>query len=570
MPAAALPRTRKRAVLAALAASALIVPYGALVTDFLTPYQEVPAPYYPPLVSEQAPAPIQARKELILLKETNKGQAELFTRAWINDALDLWSSKSGLHRQAALSKMDQKAQASYKKAFPSSYEPSDTSTSATPRLVFNNNLVNCESEFPCDDGALATYRFCYDSVAIAPESKVEYFQPCQFTIVVKHTKSGYRVTAFEISSNKDQLVKFLANSQSRRARHLNEKAVALYINAMQKAHQEKLKEAITLFDEALSLEPNFPSALQARAFRRSRLNDIKGAIADNTRAIELDPKFAHAYYFRALDKDFSGDYKGSICDLSKLAELDSNYPSLYLDRGLSYRALRDYKNALADFDRSIERDNQGSKCYAHFYKAWIYHHMPGKDDSKALTAIDSAIALNPNQADFFNFRGWVKYMSLNDLYGSIEDQNQAIKLDPNFGKAYIERGFVYRRTRDFEQSISDLTTGLQLSPDDEPGFLMRGKVFELKGDLDSAIADFTRASKLAVKFPEKDRALPYKLRGQAYLKALRFKEGFEDVTHANKLDPGCAESFPIKMMTEYLIESYVRTKKAFHTHNKIF
>ncbi|HMO19811.1 MAG TPA: hypothetical protein PKC98_02460, partial [Candidatus Melainabacteria bacterium] len=89
MPVAAFPRTRKRTVLAALAASALIVPYGALVTDFLTPYQAVPAPYNPPLASEQAPAPIQARQELILLKETNKGQAELFTRAWINDALDL-------------------------------------------------------------------------------------------------------------------------------------------------------------------------------------------------------------------------------------------------------------------------------------------------------------------------------------------------------------------------------------------------------------------------------------------------------------------------------------------------
>ncbi|HMO19810.1 MAG TPA: hypothetical protein PKC98_02455, partial [Candidatus Melainabacteria bacterium] len=471
---------------------------------------------------------------------------------------------------AALSNMDQKAQASYKKAFPSSYEPSDTSTSATPRLVFNNKLVNCESEFPCDDGALATYRFCYDSIAIAPDSKVEYFQPCQFTIVVKHTKSGYRVTAFEISSNKDQLVKFLADSQSRRSRHLNEKAVAFYINAMQKAHEEKLKEAITLFDEALSLEPNSPSALQARAFRRSRLNELKGAIADNTRAILLDPKFAHAYYFRALDKDSSGDYKGSISDLGKLAELDPNYPGLYLNRGLSYRALRDYKNALADFDRSIERDNQGSKCYAHFYKAWIYHHMPENDDSKALTEIDSAIALNPSEAAFFNFRGWIKYSSFNDLNGAIADQNQAIKLDPTFGQAYVERGFVYQRTRDFEQSISDLTTGLQLSPDDEPGFLMRGKVFELKGDVDSAIDDFTRASILAVNFPVKYRAQPYKYRGQAYLKALRFKEGFEDIAHANKLDPGCTESFPINMMTEYLIESYVRTKKAFHTHSKMF
>jgi len=47
------------------------------------------------------------------------------------------------------------------------------------------------------------------------------------------------------------------------------------------------------------------------------LKDFYGAISDYNKAIELDPNYAKAYYNRGLSKDDLKDYNGAIADYNK-------------------------------------------------------------------------------------------------------------------------------------------------------------------------------------------------------------------------------------------------------------
>ena len=57
----------------------------------------------------------------------------------------------------------------------------------------------------------------------------------------------------------------------------------------------------------------------------------------------------------------------------------------------------------------------------------------------AIADLDQAIQLNPELADAYLNRGFVKQMK-GDFEGAIADSNQAIGINPKFAEAYGNRG----------------------------------------------------------------------------------------------------------------------------------
>jgi Flp pilus assembly protein TadD len=53
--------------------------------------------------------------------------------------------------------------------------------------------------------------------------------------------------------------------------------------------------ALSDFNQALALDPNFAAAYNNRGYDRQQLGDIDGALADYEKAISLDP--GEAYYY---------------------------------------------------------------------------------------------------------------------------------------------------------------------------------------------------------------------------------------------------------------------------------
>ncbi|PZV87261.1 TPR repeat protein [Algoriphagus aquaeductus] len=91
-----------------------------------------------------------------------------------------------------------------------------------------------------------------------------------------------------------------------------------------------------------------------RGNTKSMSKDYTGAISEYNKAIEIDPNYSDAYHLRGTCKSDLGDHRGAIIDLTKAINLNPKEPMRYTNRGLSKLALGQKEEACLDFSKSGE------------------------------------------------------------------------------------------------------------------------------------------------------------------------------------------------------------------------
>jgi Flp pilus assembly protein TadD len=74
---------------------------------------------------------------------------------------------------------------------------------------------------------------------------------------------------------------------------------------------------------------------------------------------------------------------------------------------------------------------------------------------QAIADFTKAIELKPADPALYDLRGRVKYAK-GDNGAALADHDQAIKIDPNYAKAYKNRAMVYFTMEDFDKSVENL------------------------------------------------------------------------------------------------------------------
>jgi tetratricopeptide (TPR) repeat protein len=88
-----------------------------------------------------------------------------------------------------------------------------------------------------------------------------------------------------------------------------------------------------------------------------------------------------------------------------------------------------------------------------------------------------------------------EYYSDEDYDQSIANYTEAIRLEPDYVKAYMSRGTAYEEKEDYDRAIADYTQAIRLDPNYAYGYVywLRGNAYQNKRDYDRAIADYYRA-----------------------------------------------------------------------------
>lgn len=228
--------------------------------------------------------------------------------------------------------------------------------------------------------------------------------------------------------------------------------------------------ALTAFDRALDLNPDFAEAYLDRGLVQTSLGDMDAAVADFDRAIDLKPDLPEAYYNRGTAYGQMGRHDDALADLTEALRQRPDYANALHNRGLTYIYLGQYEAAIADFD--------------------------------------AVLALEPDSPTAYARRGYA-YTSLGDWASAEADYTQAIELDPAYAYAYESRALVYHRLGRPEDAIADYTRALNIEPSAET-YVNRGQVYLQAEKFTSAIADFDRALEL-----DETYALAYRGRGFA-------------------------------------------------------
>jgi tetratricopeptide (TPR) repeat protein len=121
--------------------------------------------------------------------------------------------------------------------------------------------------------------------------------------------------------------------------------------------------------------------------------------------------------------------------------------------------------------------------------------LKAQNFQEAVSDYDKAIKLNPNHGDAYKDRGFAK-IYLADLNGALADLNKAIELNPKQEETYYNRGIVKTKLKDFKASIDDYSKAIELNPNYIKAYgnrgISKGKLQDYKG----AIADYDKAISL--------------------------------------------------------------------------
>jgi tetratricopeptide (TPR) repeat protein len=170
----------------------------------------------------------------------------------------------------------------------------------------------------------------------------------------------------------------------------------------------------------------------------------------------------------------------------------------------------------------------------------IIDNTPIKKDNSA-TSERPATRLNaPQSARDFYARGITKLDQYN-YRESVEDFNQAIRLDAMYTEAFFKRGYVYTWLRKFPEALADFNQVIAFDPNYLDGYLNRGWIqISLKND-QAALEDFNRAIRLNPNY-----AISYAHQGMAYLRLGNYQAALASSRQAIRLDPNNSYGYSIQ------------------------
>ncbi len=248
------------------------------------------------------------------------------------------------------------------------------------------------------------------------------------------------------------------------------------------------QKAITDYNEAITIDPNYAWAYAGRAETYRWLEQYDEAIADFNKAINLEPKFVWAIahrgeMYRKLEKN-----EEALADFNKAIELDPNLAWVIASRGELYRTMEQYTYALADLDQAIELNP--TYAWAIASRGQTYRKL--QQYEAAMADFEEAVKLNPDYYWAIAGRAQTR-RKLEQYEEAISDFTRAVELNPGYSWAVAERGKTYRKMGKYEEALTDFNKALELDPDYNWALAGRGETYRLMGDVEKATEDFEKA-----------------------------------------------------------------------------
>jgi tetratricopeptide (TPR) repeat protein/S1-C subfamily serine protease len=270
--------------------------------------------------------------------------------------------------------------------------------------------------------------------------------------------------------------------------NIKPEAYAYYNRGIAKYELDQKQAAITDYDRAIAINPNFSQAYYNRGSTKSELDQKQAAITDYDRAIAINPNYSQAYYNRGIAKYELDQKQAAVTDYDRAIAINPNFSEAYYNRGSAKSDLRQNQAAITDYDRAIAINPNYSKAYYNRGNAKL---ALGQKQA-AVTDYDRAIAINPNFSEAYTNRGIAK-SDLEQKQAAITDFDRAIAINPNFSEAYLNRGIAKSALEQKQAAIADYDRAIAINPNYSEAYNNRAIDKSALGQKQAAITDYDRA-----------------------------------------------------------------------------
>jgi len=200
----------------------------------------------------------------------------------------------------------------------------------------------------------------------------------------------------------------------------------------------------------------------------------KKCLALNPKNADAQTNIAIAYYNQSIEAYNKKDYAKCIEHCTNSLKYNAKNGEAYCMIGNGYKEQKKHQDAILNYGKAIELNNKNALFYA--ARAWVYNDI--HDHKNRLIDIKKAAELNPKNAEYqFHCGKFKQEASQEEFKTALDNYNNAIKLNPKYTEAYMERGAYYMTFQQFDKALPDLKKAKELGAD--VAHLIEAAEFEL-------------------------------------------------------------------------------------------
>jgi tetratricopeptide (TPR) repeat protein len=230
---------------------------------------------------------------------------------------------------------------------------------------------------------------------------------------------------------------------------------------------------------------------------------IAEAVTAADKAIGLDPSQAEAYLIKAEGLSVQGKLAEAVPVYGQFLGKRPDDPAGFRGRGIAQYNQQNWADAVTDFEKYLAKKNDDADIKK--YYAIALSKVPGGEE-KALTALKSAIAANPNDPDGYTQIG-VKYFEMKKYDDAIANFKKATELKPenalvasrNLANAYAAKALETKTDPDRQLAIDAYGKVLAVDAKDAGALAARADLNLAAKKYDAAIGDYTNYLAVAPK-----------------------------------------------------------------------
>ena len=259
----------------------------------------------------------------------------------------------------------------------------------------------------------------------------------------------------------------------------------------------RLEEAITCYDKALEINPEFVEVWNNKGISLHMLGRLEEAVTCYDKALEINPEFAEVWNNKGLSLADLGRREEAIACYSKALEINPEVAGAWTNKGYSLNKLGRIKEAVTCYDKALEINPDDEY-------AWTNKGISLDDLGRyevAISCYDKALEINPDDEGAWNNKGY----SLRNL-GMIEEAitcySKALEINPEYAKAWANKGYYLHELSRLEEAINCYSKALEINPEFVEVWHNKGISLYGLGRIEEAITCFDKALEINPEDPE--------------------------------------------------------------------
>ncbi|WP_119303875.1 tetratricopeptide repeat protein [Dongia deserti] len=127
-----------------------------------------------------------------------------------------------------------------------------------------------------------------------------------------------------------------------------------YLRGIAHRWKSENEAAISDFDQAIAMEPDFADAYFSRGLANFELGKLDIALDNYDEAIRINPRFVNAYNSRGHTHFTRKEWDLAVPEYKSAIEIDPTYSAGHQNLATTYVALKQYKLAVEEYDRALQ------------------------------------------------------------------------------------------------------------------------------------------------------------------------------------------------------------------------